>query len=433
MFKRIPTVLLCTALAANAAIVYPSRPPLQQTSAHDPAVLKDDGVYYVYATHGAPIFRSPDLIHFERVGQAFAEAPEEARRHVPDAEGNVWAPDMVRIGDTYRLYYCLSKFGTSRSYIGVAEGPAPTGPFTDAGKVMTSKVRMLRHKYPNALDPSVFTDHYKKQWMLYGSFFGGIYMVRLDPKTGLRYDEDEIGNVVARRENTALEGACAIYNPTLKQYFLFVSYDKLDSTYNVRVGRSSRPDGPYKDFDGDDLADEEDNTPKILNSYAFENHPGWIGPGHNSVLRDGDDYFMLHHARIEQGSKKLIRLHVRKIVFTDEGWPVVSPERYAGEQEQPIPADELLGSWECLPINPADNGMQLAQKGVVFEPNGNLHIGDKKGRWQIKQPNSLRYKIGDDPLVSAKILPAWDWENDKPTLVFTGLDAGGSAIWGKKR
>jgi len=434
MIKRIQVLFLCAVMAAPAAVVYPTRPPVQETNAHDPSVLKDGSWYYVYATHGAPVFRSRDLIQFEQVvDKAFPLAPERAREHVGVDGKDIWAPDIVKMGDEYRLYYCLSKFGTSQSYIGFATGPSPTGPFVEAGGLVTSSQPAAEPGYPNALDPSVLSDTRGRQWLIYGSFFGGIYVVRLDPETGELYREGEIGDRIAFRQSTALEGPCAIYNPTLDEYFLFVSYDKLDSTYNVRVGRSKRPDGPYKDFNNDDMAGEEDNLPKILNSYAFENHTGWHGPGHNSVLRDGDDYYMLHHARILIGGNKHVRLHVRKMVFTDEGWPVVSPERYAGEKEQPIPASEMEGYWEWLPLDPTDNTMQTAHTGLVFEKNGVLRFEGKTGRWQVKAPNSLRFKLENNPPVSAKILPAWDWENDRPTLVFTGLDDDGTAVWGKKR
>jgi arabinan endo-1,5-alpha-L-arabinosidase len=121
------------------------------------------------------------------------------------------------------------------------------------------------------------------------------------------------------------------------------------------------------------------------------------------------------------------------MVFTDEGWPVVSPERYAGETEQPVPDKDLEGVWEYLPIDPGDNSMQQAVPGLVFGKNNELTLGNQKGTWQVTQPNSLRFTLGSSAGVSAKILPAWDWENNRKTLVFTGLDENGTAVWGKKR
>ncbi|MBN2785129.1 MAG: arabinan endo-1,5-alpha-L-arabinosidase [Pontiellaceae bacterium] len=412
---------------------YPSRPAEQTINAHDPAVLKDGSYYYVYGTHNMPVWRSRDLVEFEQVErQLVRRLPEEAAEHVGEGGRTLWAPDIVKIGNEYRLYYCLSRFGSSQSYIGFLVGKSPTGTFKDGKEVARSSDPTEERGAPNALDPSVLMDADGKQWMVYGSFFGGIYIMRLDDDGEAR-SRGSVGERIAYRRGTAMEGPTIIYNPTLKEYFLFVSYDKLDSTYNVRVGRSKKPGGPYRDFKGKDLNGDEDNLPKVLNSYAFENHSGWHGPGHNSVLRDGDNYFLLHHAREVVDGRKIVHTHVRKMVFTDEGWPVVSPERYAGEEEQPIPVKDLSGKWEVLFIDPQNSEMQQAQPGLVFEKDGRLSFGAEIGEWSFKQPNSLHLKLGDRTPVSAKILPAWDWENDCKTLVFTGLSEDGVAVWGKLR
>ena len=433
MLRRIPVILLLAAAQAWA-VDYPSRPDDQTIDAHDPAVLKDGKYYYIYGTHNMPVWRSRDLIGFDQIEQRLIpEAPEKAKEHVGAQYNDLWAPDIVKVGKEYRLYYCLSQFGKSQSYIGYVTGKSPDGSFDDGGFVVSSSHPVGERGWPNALDPCVLTDADGRQWMVYGSFFGGIYVLRLDSDGEAA--RSGVGERIAYRDRNgdAMEGPFAIYNPVLKEYFLFVSYDILDSTYNVRVGRSKRPDGPYKDFNDKDMAGGEDNLPKILNSYAFENHSGWIGPGHNSILRDGDNWYMVHHTRIEIEGWKHVRTHVRKMVFTDEGWPVVSPERYAGEKEQSIPEKELPGRWEYLPIDPENNGTQQARPGFVFEKDGTLTFAGKTGKWQLKAPNSLRFKLDGEPMVSAKVLPAWDWENDRATLVFTGLDEKGTAVWGKKR
>ncbi len=426
-------IAILSVATTEAAVDYPSRPSKQDINAHDPAVLKDGNYFYVYGTHNMPVWRSKDLIDFDRVEDRLVRnIPDAAQEHVGERARDLWAPDMVKVGKEYRLYYCLSQFGKSQSYIGFLVGKSPTGTFRDGAEVVSSNNPVDEPGWPNALDPCVLTDEKDRQWLVYGSFFGGIYVLRLNAD-GEASSKGSVGERIAYRQGTALEGPYAIYNPKLKEYFLFVSYDKLDSTYNVRVGRAKRPDGPYKDFNNKDMAGGEDNLPKILNSYAFENHTGWFGPGHNSVVRAGDNSYMLHHAREEIDGRKIVHTHVRKMVFTDDGWPVVSPERYAGEKEQPIPEKEMLGTWEYLPIDPDDNGLQHAKTGLVFEPEGVLRFGDSTGQWQIKQPNSLRLKLEHAPVVSARILPAWDWENDKPTLVFTGMDDEGIAVWGKRR
>ena len=70
----------------------------------------------------------------------------------------------------------------------------------------------------NAIDPSVIADEITgKWWMHYGSFFGGLYCVELNPETGLALNEGDLGHLVARRcqlsAKTIWKHQEIIYNP----------------------------------------------------------------------------------------------------------------------------------------------------------------------------------------------------------------------------
>src|SRR5690606_22683922 len=185
----------------------------------------------------------------------------------------------------------------------------------------------------NAIDPSIVVDpETGKHWMHYGSYFGGLYVVELNPETGLAMNEGDLGKVVARRaegKNRISEAPEVIYNPDNKKYYLLVSYDPLFSHYNVRVGRSDSPDGPFLDMFGKDLADTTNNLPVLTYAYKFDGHPGWAGVGHCAVLNDDGKFFMLHQGRLAPENLMMV-LHVREMFWNEDGWPVVSPERYAG-------------------------------------------------------------------------------------------------------
>ncbi len=228
------------------------------------------------------IRRSKDLVHWEFVGWAFSEIPEEAVAWVHANNGgrgatNIWAPYVTKKGDKYRLYFSVSAFGKKTSWIGLAESDAPEGPWQQKGAV----VKTNSDTPMNAIDPSVIEDvDNGKIWMHYGSYFGGLYCVELDPETGLTRRKDDLGHLIARRANYRkdnLEAPEIIYNPKLKKYFLFVSYDPLMTTYNIRVGQSDRPEGPFMDYFGKNLSDTTNNDPIIVAPYKFENHPGWAG------------------------------------------------------------------------------------------------------------------------------------------------------------
>ena len=206
----------------------------------------------------------------------------------------------------------------------------------------------------NAIDPSVIADEITgKWWMHYGSFFGGLYCVELNPETGLALNEGDLGHLVARRANYRkdnLEAPEIIYNPDLKKYYLFTSYDPLMTTYNVRVSRSDAAEGPFTDYFGKAEKDTTNNFPILTAPYRFENHPGWAGTAHCGVFTDGQgNYFMAHQGRLSPQNQLMV-LHVRQLFFTPDGWPVVSPERYAGTPPREFTEADLVGEWEIIRV-----------------------------------------------------------------------------------
>jgi arabinan endo-1,5-alpha-L-arabinosidase len=333
---------------------------------HDPACKQWGDYYYIFSTdaifaenraeaekNGVPlgfiqVRRSKNLVNWEYLGWAFPEIPAEAvewvRNH-SDGRGatNIWAPYMIRYNDIYRLYFCVSAFGRKTSYIGLAESASPEGPWVQKGCVVKTNDKSVM----NAIDPSIIADpETGKWWMHYGSFFGGLFCVELDPATGLPLKDGDQGHLIARRANYTkdnLEAPEIIYHPELKKYYLFVSYDPLMTTYNVRVGRSDSPEGPFTDFTGQDMKDTVNNYPVLTAPYQFDSHPGWAGTGHCAVLRtDRGEYFMFHQARLSPHNMLMV-LHVRRVFFNSDGWPVVSPERYAGISSRRFTEDDLAG------------------------------------------------------------------------------------------
>lgn len=128
---------------------------------------------------------------------------------------------------------------------------------------------------------------------------------------------------------------------------------------------------------------------------------------------------MVHHVR-EWRNTSWMYLHVRKMVWTREGWPVVSPQRYAGEQEQEISEQILGGEWEFVVLDPSDN---------LPIPSKTVQVNSQKFRKVGENDFVLNYN-GEE--YEGKVLPAWDWERWRPNLVFTGISKKGIALWGKR-
>ena len=121
---------------------------------------------------------------------------------------------------------------------------------------------------------------------------------------------------------------------------LFASYDSLFSSYNVRVAVAECITGPYRDIRGLSMTDLEAPPAsigtKILGSHRFNGATGWLAPGHSSVLTQaapdgGDEHFMVHHTRFAADPSQHI-VQLRRLFFNAAGWPVVSPQPYAGRE-----------------------------------------------------------------------------------------------------
>jgi arabinan endo-1,5-alpha-L-arabinosidase len=397
--------------------------------------------------------RSKDLVNWEFIGWAFPEIPEEAVEWVrsrADGKGatNIWAPYIIQYKDIYRLYFCVSAFGRKASYIGLAESSSPEGPWVQKGCVVKTDDESLM----NAIDPSIIFDvENGKNWMLYGSFFGGLYCVELNSETGLTLKVHDQGHLIARRANYKvdnLEAPEIIYHPELKNYFLFSSYDPLMTTYNVRVGRSDKPEGPFFDFNGQNLSDTTNNFPVLTSPYRFDNHPGWAGTGHCGVLRSEDGrFFMFHQARLSP-QNAMMDLHVRDVFFTPDGWPVVSPERYTGSKTRHFDDKDLVGEWEIIRILEPIRERLLEAGQVLFgegglkekEYNRSIHLiftndgqVEEGGKWSFsRQKQLLKLNLEGEEMDNLIIFAGHDWENEKETILFSGLDKRGRSVWGKR-
>ncbi|MGL4852272.1 MAG: glycoside hydrolase family 43 protein, partial [Phocaeicola sp.] len=301
------------------------------------------------------------------------------------------------------------------------------------------------------IDPSIVVDPVTgKWWMHYGSYFGGLFCMELDPATGLAATPADQGHLIARRANYRkdnLEAPEIMYHPELKKYYLFTSYDPLMTTYNVRVAYADRAEGPFIDFYGNDVKDTTNNVPILTAPYKFNNHPGWAGTAHCGVVsNDEGAYFMLHQGRLSPHNQLMV-LHVRQLFFTESGWPVVSPERYTGTTPRTFTKEDLVGEWEIIRLAepPLERGLEAGQilwgEGdlqereqahatlVTFDAAG--HAGTMKWVFNAKK-QLLTMKSDSEEISNLIIFAGHDWENEQETILFTGLDTKGCSVWGKR-
>ena len=99
---------------------------------------------------------------------------------------------------------------------------------------------------------------------------------------------------------------------------------------------------------------------KLTGSYQFDGQTTYYGPGHNSVLYDNGEWFLVHHTRDTVGG--YATLHVRRMYWNEDGWPMVMPERYAGEELQTLSAELIAGTWDYISIGDNTNSMLNSHK-----------------------------------------------------------------------
>ncbi|MDQ0223750.1 arabinan endo-1,5-alpha-L-arabinosidase [Metabacillus niabensis] len=418
---------------------------------HDAEIIKVDGWYYTFSTDymvagtplpGIQIRKSHDMIEWEFVGRVFDDLSTEAKAWTNGNTTTFWAPDVVEMNGQFYLYYSVSQFGTRNSYIGLATSSSIEGPWQDQGPVI--KTKEGDEKTVNAIDPGIIIDRNENPWMVYGSYFGGIFITELDKTTGKQKKSGEEGTLIAKRKSNdfEIEAPAMMYNRDTDMFYLTVSYGYLEDTYNVRVARSKDIQGPYVDFNGKNMIDTSDESfdtgTKIINSYAFNDDSGWLGTGHNGLLQEGDKYYLTHNARAGE-DLYWSHLHVREIIWTKDGWPVVSPERYAGKPKDSaqIKEENLIGNWERIEFPRFDDSMQTSTNLKLLK-NGKINDANGEDYWELDE-NTLKlywYAPNEAPddywIDEVTILPEWDYEKWKPTLVFTGLNNEGTAIWGKQ-
>jgi arabinan endo-1,5-alpha-L-arabinosidase len=307
-------------------------------SVHDPVMAKEGNTFYLYSTGpGITFYSSTDMLNWREEGRVFKEDPAIAKKVAPTFDGHIWAPDVHYYKGKYYLYYSVSGFGKNTSAIGVTTSPtlnprAPNYRWTDQGIVLQS---IPTRDNWNAIDPNIVEDSRGDAWMVFGSFWSGIKMVRLDAsRTHLAEPQD--WHDIARRElpDSAATPAEIEGPHILKKngyYYLFVSWglccQKQKITYRVVVGRSKEVTGPYLDRTGKDM-NLGGGTPVIAGNAT------WKGVGHNSAYTiDGRDLMVVHAYETADDYKQ--KLKILDIAWDKDGWPKVDPldlDRYQSKQ-----------------------------------------------------------------------------------------------------
>lgn len=297
---------------------------------HDPVLAKEDSTYYLFSTgNGITCLSSKDLKEWTFLGNCIDILPQWITTELPEARNHLWAPDIIYYKGLWHLYYACSVFGKNTSVIGhltnkTLDSSSSRFKWNDCGMIVRS---VPNRDNWNAIDPNIAIDENGTPWLSFGSFWGGIKLVKMsDDLNGLKQPE-EWYNIAKRPRDTSFNDAApedgAIEAPFIfkknKWYYLFVSFDYCcrgkESTYKVVVGRSQKIEGPYLDKNGECM--ENGGGSIVIEGDKIN----WQAVGHCAAYTiDGKDIFIAHAYDMEDGKPLLL---VRNILWNDE-WPEVN-------------------------------------------------------------------------------------------------------------
>jgi hypothetical protein len=327
---------------------------------HDPStVIRCQDRYYVFYTgQGILSKSSSDKVFWSPGPPVFENAPAWTSNAVPGFTGLFWAPDLLYFNKVYHLWYAVSTFGSQVSAIGLVTNPTldPTDPayqWTDQGPVIES----TNGSPYNTIDPSFTWDNSGNLWMAFGSYWNGIYIVQLDPATGLRIAPDSPATQLAY--NSSIEASYIFRRGGY--FYLFADWGSccagVNSTYNMRMGRSTSVTGPYLDRNGVNMVNNGGSL--------FQEATGkFTGPGHVGILSiNGSQWLSYHYYDAnawapQYGAYGEPALALAPLSWTSDNWPAFTNDWSALYQFQADARDNngqyygLLENGASIQTNP---------------------------------------------------------------------------------
>ena len=280
---------------------------------HDPSTLAEcDGKWYTFGTGGGGLI-SDD-------GWSWHSGA--------DRPGGGAAPDMIKIGDRYLCIYGATGGGLGGGHSGriltmwnkTLDPKSPDFKWSEAVEVCASDGM----EDQDAIDPGIMLDPTTgRLWVSYGTYFGTIRLIELDPTTGFRKSGNKEKDIAIDCEATDL-----IYRDGW--YYLLGTHgtccDGVNSTYNIVVGRSKSVEGPYVDNVGRDMY--HGGGRMVINAGNRKTGAGHFG---RTIVDEGVEVMSFHwEADFDMGGRSTLAVHP---LLWKNGWPIAGEQFKGGVYE----------------------------------------------------------------------------------------------------
>ena len=311
--KAMKTSMKLFTLAASALISVSALAQEGQPWIHDPSTIMEcDGKYYTFGTGGGGLISEDGWNWFSG-----AVRP-----------GGGAAPDAIKIGDRYLVAYSATGGGLGGGHAGrvltmwnkTLDPNSPDFEYTEAIEVAAS----INDEDCDAIDAGLFMDPQTgRLYCTYGTYFGFIRMVELDPKTGAKVEGTVDPNIAIDCEATTM-----IYRNGW--YYLLGTHGTccygVNSTYNIVVGRARSVYGPFLDNMGRDMVAGGGKM-------VVDGEDRQFGAGHfgRYIEDEGVEKMSFHwEADLDRSARSV--LAIRPIVWVND-WPVAGEAFKAGTYE----------------------------------------------------------------------------------------------------
>lgn len=432
-----------------------------------------------------------------------AEADYAGHTTTPIVQGNLWAPDIIynRAMGKWCLYFSLSG-NEFKSTVILLTADQIEGPYTKQGVVVCSgftnaendlgrseynKVMGITNipgRYTrnnewfndygvSCIDPSIMYDENGELWMNYGSWSGGIFMLKLDNNTGFRqtnynygYGNDPAwdGNRLRYDPYFGLHIAGGYYvsgeGPYIEYienqngegfYYLYVTmgFYSPEGGYTMRVYRSNEIDGIYRDVTGNDAVFDRwifnygNNTDfgfPIMQNYKWNWWPegsAEIATGHNSLLQEEDgSTYLVYHRKMDNGTA-WHNVEVHQLFHNEDGWPLAAPFEYRenfGITNEVYTPEDIAGLYGVIDHAPIDyeNLASNREQQIYLTANGYI-TGAFTGTWTYDYANGQQFitLVTNAGTFKGVVLDQLMNDLSSRTLSFTAMNAGNErALWG---